>query len=90
MCGLRPRERDGLAADTDFPRIGPDTTTHDLDQGRLSGAVFADKGMNLAGAGGEGRFCQRRDTAIGFTDIDRFDSGCRHDQLAAGRLMISF
>ena len=71
-CG--PESETALPVDADDAGIRPHPTAEDFDECRFAGTVLADEGMDLAGGGGEGRGRKRRDTAVGFADLDRFDS----------------
>ncbi len=77
---VRRGEADGRACDPHLPGIRRDHAGDDLDQRGFAGAVFAEQGVDLAGADIEADLLQHRHRAEGFGDARQL-----HEPAHAGR-----
>ena len=68
-------KRHRTAIDGDDAAIRPVQAGHDLDKGRLAGAVFTEKRVNFAAADIEGYIIQYTDSGKGFRNAGELDYG---------------
>jgi hypothetical protein len=75
---LRVQEAALAAFEHDAALVGLHHAGHDLDQGRLAGAVLAEQGVDVPGRAGEARTLERVNSAVALGDLlqaqDRFQA----------------